>query len=596
MEWQRQWLPFYCKLVTPVTLMNLKNLLDTLRISSKEAIVNGDSPTVGALKSYLHVKRTVEERLSSIISYASAQSKPKLIFVIGNVGDGKSHLMSKMWETHAAELGSYTLHNDATESNDINKTYIETLAEVLAPYSDTQLANWTKASKTIVAINIGTLANFLAAKGSLFTKLGDYIEENKIMKEGGSLTEIESENFSFINLADYHIFSLTKEGARADILLELLEKITRPNKENPFYVAYNETYTATQAHDNCPIKYNFDLISNKKVQESLSKLIISILIKDKSIISIRQLLNWIYDILVPPRFANLPYEKVIELLNESHEKNRFHQDILPSLLFNNTDTSNILKHITKYDPIKECNKELDELVTKLGKTGKPLNYFLEHGLLTNQPQLTASINNIDVHERIKLFIRLNYLLQSNTELIDKDDTFLEYNRILFSYHSGDKAGLKPLYTNMMNAIYRWNGTTKEGSKSVNIGVGKNQTKYKVTHELILEFSPIVPEQSNKSPIYRFVKFVPISFKIKSNNTPFNSTVDYNLYKLAVDMVKGYRVNLVDKREHLDFSKFVDRISNHESSTKELHIQAIRGQIKETYMLKFDTGFDTFHFE
>jgi DNA phosphorothioation-dependent restriction protein DptF len=576
--------------------MYLKNLLDTLRISSKEAIVNGDSPTIGTLKNYLHVKRTVEERLSSIISHASVQSKPRLVFVIGNVGDGKSHLMSKMWETHSAELSGYTLHNDATESDDINKTYIETLAEVLAPYSDTQLAGSTNPSKTIIAINLGTLANFLAAKGHLFTILGEYIDKNNIMKEGGSLTEIESENFSFINLADYHIFSLTKEGAKADILLELLEKITRPSQDNPFYVAYKQTYSTDKKYDNCPIKYNFDLISNNKIQESLSKLIISILIKDKVIISIRQLLNWIYDILVPPRFANLPYEKAINLLNDTSQKHRFHLDILPSLLFDNTDTSNILKYISKYDPIKEGNEELDKLVTKLGKTGTPLKYFLNYGLLHNSPQLTTSIENIDVYERIKLFIRLNYLLQSNTELINKDETFVEYNRILYSYHSGDKTGIRPLYNNMMNAIYHWNGTTKNSNRSVNIGVGKDQTAYKITHELVLEFSPVVQNQSNTPSIYRFVKFVPISFKIKNDNTIFDSTVDYSLYKLAVDMNTGYRVNLVDKREHLDFSKFVDRISHHQSSTKDLTIQVFRGQIQETHTLKYDAGFDTFQFE
>ena len=576
--------------------MSLKSLLDTLRISSKEAIVNGDSPTIGVLKSYLHVKRTVEERLSSIISHASAQSKPRLIFVIGNVGDGKSHLMAKMWETHYAELSGYTLHNDATESNDINKTYIETLVEILAPFCDARLADSANASKTIVAINLGTLANFLAAKGHLFTGLGKYIEENNIMKEGGSLAEIESENFSFINLADYHIFSLTNEGAKADILLELLEKITRPSKENPFYAAYQQTYGADEKHDNCPIKYNYDLVSNKKVQECLSTLIISILIKDKVIISIRQLLNWIYDILVAPRFANLPYEKVINLLNDTSVKHQFHQNILPSLLFDNADTSNILKHISKYDPIKEGNEALDTLVTTLGKTRDPLKYFIKYDLVQNHPQLTSSIEHVNVHERIKLFVRLNFLLQNNTELIDKDESFVEYNRILFSYHAGDKAGLKPLYTNLMNAIYRWNGTTKDSSKSVNIGVGKDQTAYKITHELVLEFSPAVQNQINTPSIYRFVKFAPISFKIKSDNNIFETTVDYNLYKLAVDMNKGYRVNLVDKREHLDSSKFVERISNHQSATKDMTIQVYRGQVQEMYTLKYDAGFDNFQFE
>jgi DNA phosphorothioation-dependent restriction protein DptF len=103
--------------------MSLKLLLDTLRISSKEAIVNGDSQNTDGLKSYLHIEREVERRLRTTILKASEEKGAQLIFVIGNVGDGKSHLLSKMRSDLSEQLKGFRVHNDATESDDVNKTY-----------------------------------------------------------------------------------------------------------------------------------------------------------------------------------------------------------------------------------------------------------------------------------------------------------------------------------------------------------------------------------------------------------------------------------------------------------------------------------------
>ena len=68
--------------------------LSQLKESSKHAIIDGEVYALNKLKEYLHVQREVELRLSNIIEAAQVVNKAQLILVCGNVGDGKSHVLS----------------------------------------------------------------------------------------------------------------------------------------------------------------------------------------------------------------------------------------------------------------------------------------------------------------------------------------------------------------------------------------------------------------------------------------------------------------------------------------------------------------------
>ena len=117
-------------------------------------------------------------------------------------------------------LDKFTLHNDATESLEPNKTSMDTLNEVLEEFSDDNIENSNQ--KFILAINLGTLNNFIDSEyGERFTKLKKFVQDKKILDTSIEDSSFDSNrSFQFVNFSDYHIFTL-KEGKFIPIMLSL---------------------------------------------------------------------------------------------------------------------------------------------------------------------------------------------------------------------------------------------------------------------------------------------------------------------------------------------------------------------------------------
>ncbi|WP_284692644.1 DNA phosphorothioation-dependent restriction protein DptF, partial [Peribacillus frigoritolerans] len=57
----------------------------------------------------------------------------------GSVGDGKSHLLAYLKNKYPDLVNKFMIHNDATESFDPQKSSLDTLAEILKPFSDEKI-------------------------------------------------------------------------------------------------------------------------------------------------------------------------------------------------------------------------------------------------------------------------------------------------------------------------------------------------------------------------------------------------------------------------------------------------------------------------
>ena len=137
----------------------LEKKLNLLSGQSSNAIVDADH--LNQLQEYMHVDRgNLETDLLTMIEGLSTQHG-KLIFLVGNVGDGKSHLIGYLKQKHRDLFREkqVKIHYDATESFDPHKTAMETLLEVLQPFSDGKLA--TTQMNLVVAINMGILRTCL---------------------------------------------------------------------------------------------------------------------------------------------------------------------------------------------------------------------------------------------------------------------------------------------------------------------------------------------------------------------------------------------------------------------------------------------------
>ena len=206
----------------------LINDLKKLKESSKEAVENLSS--FSDFKSYMHVKRNVEDELYSIIEKSSKSKKGELILVCGGVGDGKSHLISYFRNKYPEMMDKFKMHNDATESFEPGKTSIDTLNDVLDNFSDENIDKTSE--KFILAINLGALSNFIDSKyGYRFTKLKEYVDEKGILDISISDSSYnEKSSFQFINFSDYHIYSLIDEKARSKYLEDIIKNITQEEK------------------------------------------------------------------------------------------------------------------------------------------------------------------------------------------------------------------------------------------------------------------------------------------------------------------------------------------------------------------------------
>lgn len=122
----------------------LEQKLDYLSGQSSNAIV--DAEHLNNMQKYMHVNRgSLEDDFVSLLKGLNNR-KGKLIFLVGNVGDGKSHLIGHLKEIHPDIFAktNINIHYDATESFDPQKTAMETLFDVLSPFADSQIESATK--------------------------------------------------------------------------------------------------------------------------------------------------------------------------------------------------------------------------------------------------------------------------------------------------------------------------------------------------------------------------------------------------------------------------------------------------------------------
>ena len=141
--------------------------LKKLRESSKYAVAHGSHNNLDDFKKYLHIERDVEGVLKNTLINCAKNYKAQLLLVCGNVGDGKSHILSHLFTELNSEISQFKIHNDATESHNPNESSNDTLYKLLESFKDEKIKE--SKEKIILAINLGTLSKFLENYKSEFS-------------------------------------------------------------------------------------------------------------------------------------------------------------------------------------------------------------------------------------------------------------------------------------------------------------------------------------------------------------------------------------------------------------------------------------------
>ena len=571
--------------------------LSKLKESSKEAVEGLN--TFSSFKKYMHVNRDAQNELQDIILAADKSERAQLILVCGSVGDGKSHIISYFKSKYPDVMKNFILHNDATESLEPSKTSMDTLNDVLDCFSDEKIETSTK--KLILAINLGTLNNFIDSEyGDRFTILREYVESKKILEKSIVENKFEADsNIQFINFSDYNLYTLKDGKVQSKYIKELINKITNPSEVNEFYNSYKDNCSICKNKDKCPIKSNYELISEDIVQNAIVDLLVQCIIKNKIIISTRALLNFMYDLIIARSYidVNSPMfkDKIGKLKDEEYINS-----LTPNIIFDHKELSFIFNALNTLDPLNVRNEKVDDFIIKFNNSTELMIFFDEYidypkGYL----EKVYNVNFDEIEGRriksslLKLFIRSYYLCGKGDLFSLNDEIYENFIKYLYFWNKGDKAKLINLYGEMKDAILKWNGEADKNQ--INIFIGKNQVKYKISEELELKADASNLPINRDNELIKFLTEMEIKYKWNNLDATCGIDIDYSLYELLMRVGKGYRPNKKDKNHFIKFIEFINKVEASGSQNTQLTFTEKNREDNKKYRLEFDEEFEIYRF-
>lgn len=558
--------------------------LSKLRESSQEAIENPNQ--FSTFKEYLHVKRTIEDDLTHALKVASEKEEAQLIFLCGSVGDGKSHLLAYMKNKFPDLIGNFTVHNDATESFDPQKSSLDTLAEVLKPFSDSEISN--SGNKLILAINLGVLHNFIESEYAKehYKTLTSFVLGSKIFESSIVTENLMDDNFHLISFSDYQPFELTDEGPKSYYFSSILEKLIVKSEENPFYRAYlKDKERGIKGF----FMANYELMQREEVRNGIVRVLIESIVKHKTIISTRSLLNFIYDILVPSQ-GNKDY-----LSSGVIEKT---EALLPNLLFSGQDRSALLSIVSKLDPVHLRSNSIDQILIELNNSVNMKETYHKYMDLEGLEAWIEDLEDVGPFFDLsgsskqlfnKTLIRMSYFLSNTLHETFEDQTYSKYMEYLYAFNTGNRTNLKSMYDLAKKSIFLWNGSPKSNY----VYLDKSERSIQVAQTLIIKPSVRHLKEIGEGTLNRFKINILLAFSDKDKEQTTLLEVDYPLFEMMVKLSKGYRPNKKDKEDFIQFVEFLERIMKLGDKEKELLFVELESN--GVFKLTYDEDFEEFTF-
>ena len=565
--------------------------LARLRVSSKDAVVSADTNTMDPYTKYMHVERPVQEKFVSIVNKAAETDHAELILLCGSVGDGKSHMLSYCKAEYPDKMNKFYIHNDSTASFYVDKPASYTLLKIMDDFADDKIEDSKK--KVILAINLGTLSNFLDSDvEKRFTKFAKYIIDSGILDDSLGMGA-ENKYFHSVNFADYHLYELRKDETQSKYIKGILAKITASTGDNVFYTSYCENCHNCVSKDICPVKANYELLQKSEIQQGIIDSIIESIIKNKQIVSTRTLLNMIYEILVDEgkwnRGSLEPRKEPAKLNSVS-----YCEALLPNILFGKKNASEILDVIGLVDPMRIRNEKVDDFMVFFENTDEIIKIFKD--TLPEYAYLIERFSGEDFSERamhkvrkmiLQSYIRLCWLSKKRIDLLPADEDYQEYVKALYAWNVGDHQGLNAVYKIVENGVLSWNGQAPKNEMQLTINVKK--TEYHLFQDI--QIKRIANNLGNQAQgeLNSFKNELRLKYRY-SVNKEAEIDIDFALFSLLKKIVRGYVPSLTDKRINVKCVEFINCISNGGSKMEQITIRnQVQKEIKE-YRLSYEEGF------
>ena len=549
---------------------------------SAEAVQNLDH--FDPLKKYMHITRHTEIDFKQLLLKIAEVNHKQLVLVCGSAGDGKSHLLSYLkYSEQDHILDSYTIINDATESDAPNQTAIETLAERIAAFRDDRLNDGGR-EKVVLAINLGMLNNFIdSEQGKYFGKLKQYVLNNNIFSVAQPLPFNKDEIFHHIDFSNYQLYTLTADGARSDYLTELFEKVFGNNTCNPFYNTYINQGSTCPHHKQCPVRHNFEFLMKEDVRKLLIQRIIEVCIKDKLVITSRDILNFIFDAVVSPDFDE---KKLWDLLsNPAKFLETYISYTTPMLIFENRGTSSLIdcmkENAATSDNIEKRDCDVLDFYAADDITPIVLSELngSEYSDILHSIGLSAIDNGRDpLKKYVYKFLR-NYKKLTDSQELKADRLYLSFVQDLYYAYAGNIKHLKNLYSSVKHSIYSWNGTYGTDL----ICIDDSSDDYSILEQLIIRYD--VAQGSGDDEVLQFTPVIIVRFSNETKTEQVSFSIDYSLYRVIMAMKDGYCPTSQDRNVHADFSSGIVALSEFGTKKSRVYIVSKRKTSNMKFLLE-----------
>lgn len=521
--------------------IHLKEALSRLSQHSVDSVQSGIS--FSDLDGYLHVERPVESHLLHKISEID-DAGGGIILLVGSAGDGKSHLISKIkpdcgWEDNC-------FYNDATASSSPHKTAIDTLKEALVDFKDENIKSTSR--KLVLAINLGKL-NALIEDPEFQAEFKELVRCSwPIFDDDDPTPPIEIDRIKFILFSNEQVFEFNVDDqstypVSSFFLSAILKKITAKVDTNPFFKAYKEDINCDVEKID-PIILNYELLSIPEVQHTICMTIIEAIVRNKLIITPREFLDFIYSMMVYPRY------------DEYNHKKDFFDALLPNLLYCEGENT-IQKAIANLDPLKHSCTDHDKQLSVLFTSYEiPVSYF-DPDILGKLPSELISRTNIfysnngkDIERTTKFVFRLKHLLSYHSE----SPVYTSYLSILRGVFTSDIHKMQDIYDIVGKAIPRHYGSyySKPNMIPLNIQGGR----YRLFASQTLKPEQIKAPFDKNKPTEFNLRF-DLSWKFTSGNVQLR--IDYPLYNYLFELNNGKLALSYENEKNLTFSRFIRQL-------------------------------------
>ena len=549
--------------------------LNRLRKSSRDSIDN--EKQFDKFKQYMHVHRRAEDDLKEVLRRTNSSQRKTLVLVCGSAGDGKSHMLSYLKNYDSDNLlANYIIHNDGTESSSPNKTAVQTLNEVLDDFSDEKLDRSGK--NLILAINLGVLNNFIESEfGYRYTRLHEYIISHNILS--AKVVEgcfEENSHFQHVSFSDYQLYTLDDEGAKSEFISTLLSKVYLNNPNNPFSQTFQKGCEACPLKIKCPVRYNFLFMQSEHIRDYISKILVMTIVKNKMIVTTRELLNYFYDITVPQNFSFSELSKKTE--NNNSIIRFFLNSITPTLMFSQSGVSNLMENVKKEDPLTLRSAVRDE---------QAIQYYVSSDIsqtaihvLENLPYKDFFLLNENLIElksdgTIKgmmygCLMRLE-TMQTGTFY---DEYYNEFVKTLFYYNKGDNKQIGKLFEKLKMAILSWNGSDSNDRICIDSDRNGFSMYENVTFD---EDTDDIPVKNDAEELERFLPEIHVGYNIGTNGETAQLDIDFSMFQMIRMLNEGYIHTTVDTNDHADFMNFVEKLKRSGNAVDEVIIVSNTGE-------------------